>query len=126
MTPSKRVGKPFFLCQAWGALQVIPPPHPQFRVTERDNNGLIMGRVGDTFQIDVPTTLETHSPDAWVMKQPILPEMKLEVQADDSILRARPTATFLLKAIAPGTVRIEFQRVKGPSMKVSFPFQIAP
>jgi hypothetical protein len=21
MTPSKRVGKPFFLCQAWGALQ---------------------------------------------------------------------------------------------------------
>jgi hypothetical protein len=22
MTPSKRVGKPFFLCQAWGALQI--------------------------------------------------------------------------------------------------------
>ena len=106
--------------------RVIPPPRPQFWVTERDNNKPIMGRVGDTFQIDLPTTLETHSSDAWVMKQPILPEMKLEVQADESILPDRPTTTFLLTAIAPGTIRIEFQRVKGPSMNVALPFQIAP
>jgi hypothetical protein len=106
--------------------RVIPPPRPQFWVTERENNKPIMGRVGDTFQIDLPTTLETHSSDAWVMKQPILPEMELEVQADESILPDRPTTTFLLTAIAPGTLRIEFQRVKGPSMSVDLPFQIAP
>jgi hypothetical protein len=106
--------------------RVIPPPRPQFWVTERENNKPIMGRVGDTFQVDLPTTLQTHSFDAWVMKQPTSQNIALEAQQDSSILAARPTTTFLLKAISPGTVRIEFQRVKGPSMKVSFPFQIAP
>jgi hypothetical protein len=106
--------------------RVIPPPRPQFWVTERENNKPIMGRVGDTFQVDLPTTLQTHSFDAWVMKQPTSQNIALEAQQDSSILPARPTTTFLLKAISPGTVRIEFQRVKGPSMKVSFPFQIAP
>lgn len=106
--------------------RVIPPPRPQFWVTESQNNKAIMGRVGDTFQIDLPTTLETHSSDAWVMKGPMSPGMALEAQEDASILPARPTTTFLMKAVAPGTTRIEFQRVKGPSMTVVLLFQIAP
>jgi hypothetical protein len=106
--------------------RVIPAPRPQFRVTDSDNNAAIMGRVGDTFKIDLPTTLETHAFDAWVMEQPTSHGMAVEAQQDSSILPAHPTTTFLLTAIAPGTVRIEFQRVKGPSMMVGFLFQISP
>ena len=94
--------------------RVIPAPPPQFWVTDSENGKTIVGRVGDTFQIDLPTTLETHSYDAWVMKQSSSQTMALEAQQDDSILPERPTTTFLMKAIAQGTTRIEFRRVKGP------------
>ena len=38
MTPSKRVGKPFFLCQAWGALHIaMPAEMPNAKRVEREN-----------------------------------------------------------------------------------------
>lgn len=104
--------------------RVIPPPLPQFILTDRDSNALIVARIGDAFQIDLPTTLETHASDAWVMKQPASGSMALTTQVDSSVLPDRPTTTFLLKAVAPGIVHIEFQRVKGPPMMVTFPFEI--
>jgi|GEM_PF-5732526 len=103
--------------------RVIPRPLPQFILTDRDTNARIIGRVGDAFQIDLPTT-PAHELDAWVIKRPIAQSMALEGRLGSGILPEHATTTFLLKAIAPGNVRIEFQRVKGPPMMLAFPFQI--
>jgi NlpE N-terminal domain len=103
--------------------RVIPPPLPQFILTDRDNNAPIIGRVGDAFQIDLPTTL-AHENNTWVMKQPVSRSMALEGQLGSGILPDHATTTFFLRAIAPGNVRIEFQRVKGPSMMLASSFEI--
>lgn len=103
--------------------RVIPPPLPQFILTDRDNNAPIIGRVGDAFQIDLPTT-PAHELDAWVMKQPTSRSMVLEGRLGSGILPDRATTTFFLKATARGNVRIEFQRVRGPSMMLAFSFEI--
>ncbi len=58
------------------------------------------------------------------MKQATSKSMALEAQHDLTILPDHATTTFLLKAVAPGATRIEFQRVKGPPVTVTFPFQI--
>jgi hypothetical protein len=103
--------------------RVIPPPLPGFILTDRDNNAPIIGRVGDTFQIDLPTT-PAHELDAWVMKQPTSRSMALEGRLGSGILPDHATTTFFLKAIASGNVRIEFERVKGPSTMLTFSFEI--
>jgi hypothetical protein len=105
---------------------VIPPPRPQFWVTDRENNATIMARVGDTFQIGLPSTLKTHSIDEWVMRKSTSQSMSLEALRGNTILPDRATTSFFLEAIAPGTARIEFQRAKGPPMTVDYLFKIAP
>lgn len=102
--------------------RVIPPARPQFVVTERNNNVPIIGRVGDTFQVDLPTTLADVL-DTWVMKQAISKSIALEGQSGSSV-NDNAIITFFMRAVAPGTTRIEFQRVKGSPMTVTFPFQI--
>lgn len=104
--------------------RVIPPPLPQFILTEKDSNVPIVARVGDTFQIDLPTTLKAHADDAWVMKKPASRSIATTPGVSSIILPDRIITSFLLEAAAPGMVRIEYQRVKGPPMMVTFLFEV--
>lgn len=80
--------------------RVISPPRPQFWVTDRENNATIVARVGDTFQIDLPSTLKTHPIDEWVMRKSSSQSMSLEALRGNTILPDRATTSFFLEAIA--------------------------
>jgi len=104
--------------------RVIPPPLPQFVLTEKNSNVPIVARVGDTFQINIPTTLKAHADDAWIMKQPASRSIGTTRSVWADILPDRIITSFLLEAAAPGMARIEYERVKGPPMTVTFLFKI--
>ncbi len=107
--------------------RVVPPPRPEFGpLTEAESHAIVMGQIGDEFEIALPAR-PSDTLTAWTMVPPTSQNMTLETMYGGTLFTLTGEFSFfILKAAAPGRTTVEFRSLKNPVRTVPFSFDIAP
>jgi hypothetical protein len=108
--------------------RVIPPPRPEFGpLTENESHAEVAARVGDRFDVALPAASPDATLTAWTMITPTPnSSIALETTFGSGIGLKGVFTIFVLKAVAPGSARIEFRSTKSQKQIVTFSFRVAP
>ncbi len=104
--------------------RVIPIP-PFGPLTEAASHDTAVGRVGDTFEIDLPAPALNATLNAWTMDKPSSKSVALET-VEGSGNGSAFVSVFLVKCVAPGKPRLNFRSVTRLSRTISFRFHVLP
>jgi len=99
-------------------------PLPSFGpVTETDSKNTLYGTVGDSFEITLPASSMDTALHAWKMTSPVSQIVALMGVTGSKNQNAFATDV-MLKAVAPGQIRLEFRSMQDPAKVVTFSFDI--
>lgn len=104
--------------------RVIPIP-PFGPLTEAASHDTAVGRVGDTFEIDLPAPALNATLNAWAMDKLSSKSVALET-VEGSGNGSAFIPVFLVKCVAPGKTRLNFRSVSRLSRTISFRFRVIP
>ncbi len=106
-------------------LQRVTPIPPFGPLTEAASHDTAVGRVGDTFEIDLPAPSGGATLTAWTLHKPSSRSVALETVEGSGNGNAF-ISVFLVKCVAPGNTRLAFRSATDPPRTISFLFHVVP